>query len=153
MNATLPPRTITRPKGFGKKSNNYFTLHSKVNDIFSTKIDACEKTTIIGFKNKSDAIFVGKMIETHFRQNWEWPDTRNGDTLMLPKSSIDKLQYVFLYQWDFEDLKVTATSNILDLISVNGVIENDQGYKFSGHLYKFEAPIEFYQERFEHFIV
>jgi hypothetical protein len=127
-------------------------LHSKVNDIFSIKIDACEKTTIIGFKNKSDAIFIGKMIDTYFCQNGEWPDTRNGDALMLPKSSIDKLQNVFLYQWDFEDLKVTATSNILDLISVNGVIEKDQGYTFSGHLYKFEAPVEFYKERFEHFI-
>lgn len=149
MSLITRPPTISRPKGFGKKPNNYFTLHTKSNDIFSIKIQECEKTTAVAFKNKSDALFIGKMIETHFLQTNEWPDTRDSDTLILPKSAINDMNFVVVYQWDFEDLKLTCTANILDMVSVDGIIDKNKEFRFSGNLYKFEAPVEFYQERFE----
>jgi hypothetical protein len=149
----LPPTKITRPKGFGKKPNNYFTLHSKSNDIFSIKIKECEKTTVVGFKHMSDAIFIGKMIETHFMETNEWPDTRNEGTLILPQSKINDMQFVIVNQWDFEDLKLTCTANIMDLVSVDGIIDNTRDFRFSGNLYKFDAPVEFYQERFEELLI
>jgi len=153
MSAVLPPSTIIRPKGFGRRPNNYFTLHSKHNDIFSIKIDECEKTTVVGFRNKSDAIFIGKMIETNFIQTNEWPETRNSGKLFLPKSEINHLNLVVVHQWDFEDLKVTCTANIMDMVSVDGIIDKDSTYRFSGNLFKFEAPVEFYQERFENLMM
>ena len=149
MSLITRPPTISRPKGFGKKPNNYFTLHTKSNDIFSIKIQECEKTTAVAFKNKSDALFIGKMIETHFLQTNEWPDTRDSDTLILPTSAINDMNFVVVYQWDFEDLKLTCTANILDMVSVDGIIDKNKEFRFSGNLYKFEAPVEFYQERFE----
>ena len=149
MAVALPPTIVNRPKGFGRRPNNYFTLHSKENDIFSIKIDDCEKTTIVGFKNRSDAIFIGKMIETNFIQTNEWPETRSSGKLFLPKAQIDTMQFLYVHKWDFEDLKVACTSNILDMVSVDGIIDKDSAYSFSGHLFTFEAPIEFYKERFE----
>jgi hypothetical protein len=149
MAIVIPPKIVNRPKGFGRKPNNYFTLHSKENDIFSIKIDECEKTTIVGFKNRSDAIFIGKMIETNFIQTNEWPGSGK---LFLPKSQVDTMQYVYVHKWDFEDLKVTCTSNILDMVSVDGIIDKDSAYSFSGHIYTFDAPMEFYKERFEELI-
>ena len=152
MSAVLPPKTIIRPKGFGRRPNNYYTLHSKTNDIFSIKIDECEKTTVVGFKNKSDAIFIGKMIETNFVNTNEWPDTRNSGTLVLPKSRVDTMNFVFVHQWDFEDLKLTCTANIMDMVSVDGIIDKDSSYRFSGQLFKFEADLDFYKDRFETFM-
>jgi hypothetical protein len=146
--ALSPPTNIIRPKGFGRKPNNYYTLHSRANDIFSIKIKECEKTTVVGFTNRSDAIFIGKMIETHFMETNEWPNTRNEGTLILPTSKINDMQFVIMHEWDFEDLKVTCTANIMDLVSVDGIIDNDRNFRFSGNLYKFEAPTEFYMERF-----
>jgi hypothetical protein len=148
----VPPTTVIRPKNYGRKPNNYYTLHSKANDIFSIKIDECDKTTVVGFKNRSDAIFIGKMIETNFLDTNEWPDTRNSGKLFLPKSKVDNMQFVFIHQWDFEDLKVTCTGNIMDLVSVDGIIDKDSSYSFTGNLYKFDAPIEFYRDRFEEFL-
>jgi len=149
MSLTLPPKTIIRPKGFGGKPKNYYTLHTKPNDIFSIKIEECEKTTVVGFKNKSDAILIGKMIETHFIDTNEWPDTRNNGTLILPKSKIDFLNLVLIHKWDFEDLKITCTANIMDMVSVDGINDGENGLKFTGHLYTFEAPLDFYKDRFE----
>jgi hypothetical protein len=150
--ALSPPTNIIRPKGFGRKPNNYYTLHSKQNDIFSIKIEECDKTTVVGFKNKSDADFIAKMIETHFLETNEWPYTRNEGTLMLPKSKVENLQYVFVHQWDFEDLKLTCTGNIMDMVSVDGIIDRNSTYSFTGNLYKFEAPLDFYKDRFESFL-
>ena len=153
MSVIIPPTTSIRPKGFGRKPNNYFTLHSKQNDIFSIKIEECEKTTVVAFRNGSDAVFIGKMIETSFMQTNEWPETRNSGTLVLPQSQIDTMNLVIVHQWDFEDLKVTCTANIMDMVSVDGIIDKESTYRFSGNLYKFEAPIEFYQERFENLMM
>jgi hypothetical protein len=146
------PTKIIRPKGFGKKPNNYFTLHSKSNDIFTIKIKECEKTTVVGFKHINDAIFIGKMIETYYMETNEWPDTRNEGTLILPKSKINDMQFVIVNQWEFEDLKLTCTANIMDLVSVDAIIDNNRDFRFSGNLYKFEADTDFYRERFEEFL-
>jgi len=72
---------------------------------------------------------------------------------MLPQSQIDTMNLVIVHEWDFEDLKVTCTANIMDMVSVDGIIDKDSTYRFSGNLYKFEAPIEFYQERFENLMM
>jgi hypothetical protein len=107
---------------------------------------------VVGFKNRSDAIFIGKMIETHFVETKDWPDTRNEGTLILPESKTDTMQLVVVHEWDFEDLKVTCTANIMDLVSVDGIIDKNSSYRFSGELYKFEADTDFYRERFEEFL-
>jgi len=150
--ALSPPTDIIRPKSYGRKPNNYYTLHSKQNDIFSIKIKECEKTTVVGFKNRSDAIFIAQMIETHFMDTNEWPDTRNEGTLFLPKSKVHDLELVVMHEWDFEDLKFTCTANIMDMVSVDGIIDNNSHFSFSGNLYKFEADLDFYKERFEQFL-
>jgi len=92
------------------------------------------------------------MIETNFVNTNEWPDTRNSGTLVLPKSRVDTMNFVFVHQWDFEDLKLTCTANIMDMVSVDGIIDKDSSYRFSGQLFKFEADLDFYKDRFETFM-
>jgi hypothetical protein len=153
MSALNPP-TVIRPKGFGRKPNKYWTLHSGENNAFTLRMNEEMKTSIVGFKHRSDALFIGKMIETHYLRKKEWPDTSNGLVLPnMPAHLPDTLSHVLMFEWEFEELKVTCTRNILDMISVDGLIKTENGYTFEGNLYKFEGELEFYQERFEEFMI
>jgi hypothetical protein len=90
------------------------------------------------------------MLETYFMREKEWPDTKLVGTLVLPSSkNSDVLSHVYIQKWDFDELKVTCTKNIMDMLSVDALVSTKNGYSFAGDVYKFEAPIEFYRERFD----
>jgi hypothetical protein len=89
------------------------------------------------------------MIETHFVQKKEWPDTQIIGNLILPNTFSKDLKHVQIKKWIFEDLKLTCTRNILDLITVEDIVDSPSGFSFMGSNYMFEADTEFYQERFE----
>ena len=93
------------------------------------------------------------MIETHYIIKKEWPDTHG--ELILPTSQIqvnENLTYLYIHKWDFEDLKVLCTRNVMDLISVENLIKTEQGYSFEGNLFKFDGSLEFYKDRFEEYM-
>lgn len=134
-------RTNQRPK-------NYWTLHSHPNDAFTLKVDDKVRTSIVGFKDIDDAIFIGKMLETYFISQKEWPDTKQTGALILPSSQVGEvLQHIYIQKWDFDDLKVTCTKNFLDMVSVDAIVKSKNGYSFSGKLFKFEANSDFYRFR------
>jgi hypothetical protein len=104
---------------------------------------------MVGFKAKNDAIFIGQMIETHYLQNKEWPETHGALMLPNPPDRNAELSCLYIHSWDFEDLKIVCTRNMLDLISVDEIVNAKNGHSFTGNLFKFDAPAQFYQERFE----
>ena len=69
-------------------------------------------------------------------------------TLVLPEGRFQDLVHVFIRQWEFDELKVECTRNILDMISVDEILKKTASYSFAGSLYKFEGSREFYQNRF-----
>lgn len=145
---TPPNKPITLQKT-RQRPSKYYTLHTHKNDAFALKINEDSKTSVVGFRSWDDAFLIGQMIETYFINHKEWPDTRTPGSLVLPRSQVgDVLHYVYIQQWEFEELKYMCTSNILDMISVEGLGTKKMGYAFSGSVFKFSAPIEFYQERF-----
>jgi hypothetical protein len=113
--------------------------------------DEKSKTAIIGFHKYDDAMFIGKMIETYFIRQKELPDTKEAGTLILPSSDqkYDVLHYLYIQEWKFDELKLMCTRNILDVVSVQDIVNSKGGYSFAGVVYKFEAPIEFYQARYD----
>ena len=140
-----PPRlakTIPKPKQF-------FTIHTQPNHAFTLKLDEEARTSVVGFKDWDDALFIGKMIETHFVREKEWPDTKEAGRLTLPTPTVDDiLNHVYIQKWDFDDLKITCTKNFLDLIGVEGIIRKKSGgYTFDGNVYRFQAEWDFYRER------
>lgn len=148
---------ITRPpppgilKTYGRKPNNYYTLHSGINNAFTLNIGERERSCVIGFKTVEDANLIGRMIDTYYAKTLEWPEFWTEGALVLPKPETE-LVHIFIHQWDFEDLKLMCTRNILDMISVEEIITQKQGYSFSGNMYTFDAPSDFYRERFEEFL-
>lgn len=151
MASISPPLTRPRPKGFGRKPNNYYTLHSDGNNAFTLRLNDDSRTSVVGFKSRTDAKFIAQMIETYYVNKKEWPETYGELILPNPADRNVDLNYLYIHKWDFEDLKLVCTRNILDMISVEGIVDTKNGHSFTGNLYKFEAPSIFYQERFEEF--
>lgn len=147
----LRPRPIIKTN---QSNRNYYTLHSGANDAFTLKINEKSRTSIVGFTKWDDAIFIGKMMETHYIRQKEWPDTRSAGSLVLPSPPMgDVLHILYIQEWKFDDLKMLCTRNILDMISVDDISTRKSTYSFHGNVYRFEAPIEFYQMRFDELYV
>lgn len=145
-----PPKRPGRPTKTNQKSRKYFTLHTHKNDAFALKVSEELRTSVVGFVVWNDAFFIGKMIETHFVRQKEWPDMSRPGNLTLPAASKSELElnYLYIRQWDFDDLKVTCTKNFMDMLSVDDIIDkNGTGYTFSGNVFRFEAPDDFYRQR------
>ena len=134
-----------------QKPKIHYTIHSKPNDAFTMRPNEKSQTAIIGFHKYDDAMFIGKMIESYFLRQKELPDTKEAGTLILPMSEqkVDVLNYLFIQEWKFDELKLMCTRNVLDVISVQNILNSKGGYSFAGVVYKFEAPVDFYQERFD----
>jgi hypothetical protein len=89
------------------------------------------------------------MIETYYIEKKEWPDMSSVGNLILPEGRLNKLAYIFVRQWEFDELKVECTRNILDMISVEEIVNKNTSYSLTGNMYSFEAPDEFYKARFD----
>ena len=139
------PRLNSRTK---QKPNYYYTIHSNRNNAFTLKINDDLRAAVVGFREIEDAVTISTMIETHYIEKKEWPDTSQVGTLVLPEGRFQDLVYVFIRQWDFDDLKLECTRNILDMISVDEILKKKSSYSFAGNLFRFSAPVEFYQNRF-----
>jgi len=131
--------TISRPKVL---PNKYFTLHSAENTIYALRPNEESKTSVVGFRNYKDAFLLAKMIETHYIQTNEWPD--NDVDFVLPKPTVEHISHIFIEEWEIE--------NILDIISVNKIIEDSSGYRFRAEMYALEGDVDFYKSRFEEFM-
>jgi hypothetical protein len=103
------------------------------------------KSAVVAFQRFDDAVLFGTMIETYFNYSQEWPDT---DLLMLPAPRVKELANIFLQKWEFDDLKLNCTINMLDMIGVEKILKARETYTFNGDHYIFDAPLEFYQNRF-----
>jgi hypothetical protein len=147
MATIAPPAAPVRTVKTGQVRRKYYTIHSDPNHAFTLKLDAEARTAIVGFVDVDDAMKIGNMIETHFNEMIEWPDTRSGGNLVLPMGRGDPLAQVFIQKWEFEDLKLTCTKNFLDLVSVDELVPGKLTYSLSGAIYKFDAPLDFYRQR------
>ena len=142
-----PPRprpTLDRPPPA------FYTIHSRPNNAFTMKLSEDTKTSIVGFKSYDAAYFVGQMVETNYTANQEWPNTDvTSGKIYLPRAPPDlQLSLLVIHGWDFDDLKLYCTSNLLDMISVDEITSGDGSFSFSGDRYSFSAPTEFYADRF-----
>jgi len=142
-----PPRprpTLDRPPPA------FYTIHSRPNNAFTMKLSEDTRTSVVGFKSYDTAYFVGQMVETNYNANNEWPNTDvTSGKIYLPRAPPDlELSLLIIHGWDFEELKLYCTSNLLDMISVDEITSGDGSFSFSGDRYSFSAPTEFYADRF-----
>ena len=138
-----PPRSIQTRRG-GKF---YWTIHTHPNNAFSVRVNENSKTALVGFKNVDHAILIGKMIETHYLVQNEWPSTEG--QLILPAPHDGDLNFLSLRKWDFAELKVECTKNFLSMVAIDNLGTTKRGFSFDGKMLSFDAPHEFYVERLD----
>ena len=149
---TAPPPVKPR-SGFktNQKSRKYYTLHTGKNDAFTLRVDEQSRTSIVGFTDWDNAMFVGRMLETYFIDQMEWPPTYSVGALILPSPQVstDVLHHLYIQQWEFDELQLTCTKNFLDMISIDYIVKKKAqgGYTFSGKTHTFEADWDFYRDR------
>lgn len=148
MLTAAPPARPQSAARTNQKARKYYTIHSNLNNAFTLRLNEDVRTAVVGFRDLDDAVLIGTMIETHFVEKKEWPDTTRTGTLVLPEGRLANLVHIFIRQWDFDDLKLECTKNILDMISVDEIARKSTSYSFEGSLFKFEATPEFYMKRF-----
>ena len=151
--AMPPPVKPRRASKTNQKSRKYYTLHTGRNDAFTLRVDEQARTSIVGFTEWDNAMFVGQMLEAYFIDQREWPPTYEVGALILPSphGPTDILHHLYIQQWEIDELQLTCTKNFLDMISIDDILKkkSPSGYVFSGKTYAFEAPTEFYRERFD----
>ena len=138
-----PPRSIQTRRG-GKF---YWTIHTHPNNAFTVRMNDNSPTAIVGFKNVDNALVIGKMIETYYMTQQEWPDTTG--QLLLPPPHDGDLNFLFLQKWDFGDLQVECTKNFLSMVAIDSLQTTKRGFNFDGKMLSFDAPREFYAERLD----
>ena len=138
-----PPRSIQTRRG-GKF---YWTIHTHPNNAFTVRMKDDSSTSIVGFKNVDNALVIGKMIETYYMTQQEWPDTSG--QLLLPPPHDGDLNFLFLQKWDFGDLQVECTKNFLSMVAIDSLQTTKRGFNFDGKMLSFDAPREFYAERLD----
>jgi hypothetical protein len=148
---TLPPPTKPRQSvKTNQRSRKYYTLHTGVNDAFTLRVNEQARTSIVGFTEWDNAMFVGKMLESYFVDQMEWPATYEVGSLILPTGrGGDVLRHLYIQQWEFDELKLTCTKNFLDMISIDYIVKKkgQGGYVFAGNAISFEADPDFYRHR------
>lgn len=130
-------------------AQKHYTIHTNKNNVFALRVSEKSKTSAVSFRKFNDALFIGKMIETNYLVNKEWPDTTEEGSIILPTPRVDDLMFTHIQEWDFDEIQMWCTSNFLDMIYVDEIIKKKSNHTFSGNIYSFEAPIEFYQARLD----
>ena len=149
--AAPPKRPIGRTFQMRRGGKFRWTIHTHPNNAFSVKMNEDAPTAIVGFRNVEHALVIGKMIEVYYIKQKEWPNTTG--KLILPAPHEGDLDFLFLRRWDLADLQVECTKNFLSMVSVDDLETTSTGFNFDGKMLSFEAPTEFYIQRFEELYV
>jgi len=148
---TLPPPVKPRSSfKTNQRNRKYYTLHTTGNDAFTLRVNEQARTSILGFTDWDNAMFVGKMLESYFIDQREWPPTYEVGALILPEGrNGDVLRHLYIQQWEFDELQLTCTKNFLDMIAIDDIIKKKAqgGYVFTGKAHSFTAEWDFYRQR------
>jgi hypothetical protein len=145
MSIVAPPRPPIMAKSYGDRGpKKLFTINSDKNRLFTIRSD---NTAVLGFKDRNDALFVSKMIETHIIHENEWPDILS-DKLVLP-SGIDyaELHHVYIQEWEPDAMFRMCVGNFLELFTVSEISDKNSSINFSGQLSSFTESDEYYRKR------
>jgi len=144
----VPPTHPVASRKERRGNKHYWTIHTHENRAFTARVSENSQTAIVGFRNSNDAIVIGKMLETHYLMQKEWPTTT--DNFHLPAAKDDmELTHLFFRKWETTDLEVTCTKNFLSMIVIEDIGPSKKGLNFNGKLYSFEAPHNFYINRLD----
>ena len=160
MSTPVKPPVVVLPKT-GRTGKKYYTIHEPINKIFAVKLNGFEtlKTSVVSFNNREDAQYLSEMIQKHHMNKKEWPvfnfeDLQDDNTLRISRYNTHIFDSIFyVSEWsEIDDLKVFCVSNCLDLIDLQKLEQTKDGFNMRGNLFKFDAHMGFYADRFNYLL-
>ena len=160
MSTPVKPPTLKLAKT-GRTGKKYYTIHEPINKIFAVKLNGFEamKTSVVSFNNRRDAEYMSSMIQTHHMYNSEWPifnfeDLQEDNFLRISTYNKQLTDHIFyINEWnEIDDLKMFCVSNFMDMIDLYKMDKKKDGFQLRGNLYKFDAPSDFYADRFKYLL-
>lgn len=99
-------------------------------------------TSVLSFRNKSDAIHFGKMLETHYELTHEWPIVDFEQTVLYKYTSkSSRFKYLYMKNWEEDDLRDFCIKNSLGMLDI---FKFEDDMRLVGNAFIWEAPMNFY---------
>lgn len=98
-------------------------------------------TSVLSFRNKSDAVHFGKILESHYDLTNDWPVVDFEDTIFYARNSSKRMKYLSIKQWYENDLRDFCIENCFGMLDIV-TFEND--YRLVGNALQWDVPMHFY---------
>lgn len=131
-------------KSLNEKHKKRIYTITNDNKIFTIKLnkDDFERTTLLAFNKKIDATKISYMLENHYNQTKDWPETLlnpNSGFFLLSGEIVDDIQLSLLNikSWDFVEFNNLCMQNLIDYLLISEIsINRSDAYNIKGQLVK-----------------
>ncbi len=131
--------SAVRPKvSVGKGNRKFYTIHHGDGKQQIFTIQNRNVCSIIAFRNKSDCMHFGKLLENHYELTKEWPQINFDDTIIFRHARTNKLKYLDTQEWTEFMLKMFCIKNAFSMIDVHSFDDN----KMRGSLLQWDIANE-----------
>jgi hypothetical protein len=134
---TTVVKSPTKPQ-LKSGSKRFHTIHL-FKHIFTIQKNG---TSVLSFRNKSDAVHFGKILESHYDLTNEWPVVSFEDTILY-NGSQKRMKYLNTKQWYEDDIRDFCIENCFGMLDIVA-FEND--YRLIGNAIQWDVPMNFYIE-------
>ena len=140
---TAPKNPIINKSSYEKHKKRIYTINNN-NRIFTIKLNKndLETTTLLAFTKKNDATKISYMLENHYNQTKEWPETLlnpNSGIFLMSSEVIDNihLSVLNISSWDFVKFNNLCMENLIDYLLINEISKiRSDAYNIKGQLVK-----------------
>jgi len=150
MLTNIPPSAI-RPKQSRGPDKSLFTIHKSNNTVYASKPkNELLMISVVSFTNREHALMIASMLEEYKSRTSEWPLLFPEEEIFLPTSQgNNELMELTIQRWAKDDLTVYCVEHMMDLITIQNIQHTKGTLNITGDTYKFDAPIDFYQQLFD----
>lgn len=123
-----------------------YTLHENPNNILALRAELDgDKTATVAFTRPEDVMRMGTMLENHYRAYKEWPDMILDTSIKIYSANpLTDLAMLYTVEWSFEELSMLCAGHYMDILHIDALIENKNGFNIRGNRLKLQASPDFY---------
>ncbi len=134
MTTVIKSPTVTKMKS---GTQRFHTIHLFA-QIFTIQKNG---TSVLSFRNKSDAVHFGKILESHYELTNDWPVVNFEDAIFYDKNYPKRMKYLSTKQWYEDDIRDFCIENCFGMLDII-TLEND--YRLVGNAIHWDVPMNFY---------
>lgn len=139
------PKTPTIQKTNYDNRKRIYTI-TKNNKFFTIKLNKDENdndyvtTTLLAFTKRAEAVKIGHMLENHYNQTKDWPETllNPNDGIYLMSNDIiedKRLSQLYIKNWNYSKFNTYCIENLFDYLLITELkTTENKSYTIRGEL-------------------